>query len=312
MGAATRVPATRDLEGGEALETLRSTGWKRLAQDSFVRFLAADGFSHARSLAYQLTLTAVPALIAAVGLVTKLEQDDFRSVFTRMLQELAPGASSETLTQALRQGSRAAEGSAAALYFGVAAAVIAATAAMGQVERGANRIYGIPVDRPVLAKYGRALALALSAGVLTLIAFVAFMAGPALKGGPSASGFAGTVLTIWSVARWPVGIVFVVVAFALIFRYAPRRDQPDASWLAAGSAVSVVLWLGFTGLLALYMSASRGFGTYGPLAGTIGMLIWAFSSSVALFLGLAFAAQLEAVRAGAAEPAITEGQSKSA
>ena len=86
MGAATRVPATTDLEGGEALETLRSTGWKRLAKDSFVRFLAADGFSHARSLAYQLTLTAVPALIAAVGLVTKLEQDDFRSVFTRMLR----------------------------------------------------------------------------------------------------------------------------------------------------------------------------------------------------------------------------------
>jgi uncharacterized BrkB/YihY/UPF0761 family membrane protein len=67
MGAATRVPSTRHLEGGEALETLRSTGWKRLATDSFARFLAADGFSHARSLAYQLTLTVLPALIAAVG-----------------------------------------------------------------------------------------------------------------------------------------------------------------------------------------------------------------------------------------------------
>jgi uncharacterized BrkB/YihY/UPF0761 family membrane protein len=55
-------------------------------------------------------------------------------------------------------------------------------------------------------------------------------------------------------------------------------------------------------LLALYMSASRGFGTYGPLAGMIGMLIWAFSSSVAVFLGLAFAAQLEAVRAGSPQP----------
>ena len=307
MGAATRVPATRDLEGGEALETLRSTGWKRLAADSYVRFLAADGFSHARSLAYQLTLTAVPALIAAVGLVTKLEQDDFRSVFTRMLQELAPGAASQTLTQALQQGSRAAEGSVAALYFGAAAALIAATAAMGQVERGANRIYGIHVDRPALRKYGRALVMALTAGVLTLIAFVAFMAGTALNEGRSASGLAGTVVTVWSVARWPAGIVFVVVAFALIFRYSPRRAQPDASWLAAGSAVSVVLWLGFTGLLAAYMSATRGFGTYGPLAGTIGMLVWAFLSSVAVFLGLAFAAQLEAVRAGVAEPS-TNGE----
>jgi YihY family inner membrane protein len=309
MRAATLVPNTTELEGGEALQTLRSTGWKRLAADSFTRFLAADGFSHARSLAYQLTLTAVPALIAAVGFVTKLEQDDFRSVFTRMLRELAPGSASEALTQAIRQGSQAAEGSAAALYFGLAAALIAATSAMGQIERGANRIYGIHVDRPALKKYGRALVLALTAGVLTLVAFVAFMAGPALAGGRSASGPADTMVTVWSIARWPAAVVFVVVAFALIFRYSPRRDQPDPSWLAAGSAVSVLLWLVFTGLLALYMSASRGFGTYGPLAGTIGMLIWAFLSSVAVFLGLAFAAQLEAVRAGSAKPATQEGPS---
>jgi YihY family inner membrane protein len=308
MGAATRVPSTRHLEGGEALETLRSTGWKRLATDSFARFLSADGFSHARSLAYQLTLTALPALIAAVGLVTKLEQDDFRSVATRILQELAPGSSSQTLRQAFREGSQAAEGSAVALYFGLAATLIAATAAMGQIERGANRIYGIDVDRPVLRKYARALVLALTSGLMTLIAFVAFLGGSTLAKGQSTSGLSDTVVAVWSVARWPAAVVFVVLAFALIFRYSPKRDQPDASWLAAGSAVSVLLWLGFTGLLALYMSVSRGSDTYGPLAGTIGMLVWAFLSSVAVFLGLAFAAQLEAVRAGSPEPTTPGGE----
>ena len=50
--------------------------------------------------------------------------------------------------------------------------------------------------------------------------------------------------------------------------------------------------------LALYMDATDSFGaTYGPIAGTIGVL-WTFCTSIALFLGLAFAAQLEAVRAG--------------
>jgi YihY family inner membrane protein len=301
IGAATRVPTTRHLEGGEALETLRSTGWKRLATDSFARFQAADGFSHARSLAYQLTLTALPALIAAVGLVTKLEQDDFRSVFKRMLLDLAPGSSSQTLTQAFRQGSQAADGSGVAIYFGLAATVIAATAAMGQIERGANRIYGIDVDRPALRKYTRGLLLALTSGLMTLAAFVAFLAG-SLGEAQSSSGPSDTAVAVWAVARWPVGMAFVIVAFALLFRYSPKRDQPDASWLAVGSAVSVVLWLGFTGLLALYMSVSRAFGTYGPLAGTIGMLTWALLSSVAVFLGLAFAAQLEAVRAGSPRP----------
>jgi uncharacterized BrkB/YihY/UPF0761 family membrane protein len=58
-------------------------------------------------------------------------------------------------------------------------------------------------------------------------------------------------------------------------------------------------------VLALYIDATDSFGaTYGPLAGTIGVLLWAFLTSIALFAGLAFAAQLEAVRAGVARPRV--------
>jgi len=65
----------------------------------------------------------------------------------------------------------------------------------------------------------------------------------------------------------------------------------------------VLLWLGLIGALALFFDRMEGFGdTYGPLAGTIGLLVWAFLSAIALFLGLAFAAQLEAVRAGVPGP----------
>ncbi len=39
-----------------------------------------------------------------------------------------------------------------ALWLGLLAAIIALTTAMGQIERGANRIYGIERDRPGAAK----------------------------------------------------------------------------------------------------------------------------------------------------------------
>jgi len=35
--------------------------------DAAIRFRAADGFSHSRALAFQVTLTLLPALIAVVG-----------------------------------------------------------------------------------------------------------------------------------------------------------------------------------------------------------------------------------------------------
>ena len=90
---------------------------------------------------------------------------------------------------------------------------------------------------------------------------------------------------------------------ALLFRVAPNRRQPDWSWLALGSTLAVALWFVFTGLLALYVGASKDFGeTYGPLAGFIGLMLWAFVAALALLLGLAVAAQLEAERAGAPGP----------
>jgi uncharacterized BrkB/YihY/UPF0761 family membrane protein len=79
--------------------------------------------------------------------------------------------------------------------------------------------------------------------------------------------------------------------------------------------VSLALWLLLTGLLALYVAEGASFGTtYGPLTGIFALLLWANLSSLALFLGIAFAAQLEAVRAGvpapvSADPLTTEGAS---
>ena len=50
-----------------------------------------------------------------------------------------------------------------------------------------------------------------------------------------------------------------------------------------------MLWLVFMGVLKVYVDATESFGsTYGPVAGTIGLLLWAFLTSVALFGGLAF------------------------
>jgi uncharacterized BrkB/YihY/UPF0761 family membrane protein len=138
-----------------------------------------------------------------------------------------------------------------------------------------------------------------------VIAFVIIIAGADLS---AAVGLSGPVRTVWGVLQWPLSIGFVVAAFALLFQRSPRRRQPATSWLAVGSAMSVLLWFVFTWALAVYLSSSKAFGeTYGPLIGVIGMLFWTFLTSLAIFLGLAFAAQLEAVRAGVPGP-VTDGQ----
>jgi YihY family inner membrane protein len=302
LTTAAEVPSTRgELEGDEALETLRRTGRRRLALDAVSRFRAADGFSHSRALAFQVTLTLLPALIAVVGLAAALGHEDFTRVVRDTIEALTPGAPGEILTDALRHGRESGEESGeTALTAGGIAALIAGMSAMGQVERGANRIYGVERDRPFARKYLVALLLALTAGVLALLSLIVLMGGAAIR---NALDLGETFDTVWRVARWPLGVVFAVGSVALLFEHSPRRRQPEASWLAFGAGVSVVLWLAFMGVLALYMDVTHSFGaTYGPIAGTIGVLLWTFLTAIALFVGLAFAAQLEAVRAGVSTP----------
>lgn len=64
-----------------------------------------------------------------------------------------------------------------------------------------------------------------------------------------------------------------------------------------------MLWLLSTAALAAYIQGSGAFGaTYGPLAAVLALLLWANLSALALFYGIASAAQLEARRAGVAAP----------
>src|SRR3712207_4908582 len=109
MTTARAVPATHgELEGDEAFETLRRAGRRRLVLDSIARFRAADGFSHSRALAFQLTLTILPAMIALVGLAAVADQEDVRRIVEDAVREAAPGAAGEMLTDALRQGDESA------------------------------------------------------------------------------------------------------------------------------------------------------------------------------------------------------------
>ena len=56
--------------------------------------------------------------------------------------------------------------------------------------------------------------------------------------------------------------------------------------------------------LAAYAGLSPSFGdVYGPLAGIVALLLWTLLSSIALFLGAAVCAQLEACRGGQPDPA---------
>jgi len=101
-----------------------------------------------------------------------------------------------------------------------------------------------------------------------------------------------------------------VVTVSLLFRYAPRRRQPGLSWLMVGAGLATALWWLISLLLAAFVTQSSDFGaTYGSLTGVMALLLWANLTGIALFLGIAFTAQLEARRARGSGPALPSSSS---
>ncbi|MEW2168065.1 YihY/virulence factor BrkB family protein [Streptomyces sp. NPDC007084] len=305
MGTATKVPETRDMTGeelsaDEALASLRRYGGWALLRDSFIRFRYADGFSHSRALALQTVLAVIPLAIAFVGLSTSLHTENIGRVAELTIHRLAAGPSAEVVDDALqRSRHKAGDGAAVALWFGLVFSLVNVTTAMCQIERGANRIYGNERDRVFVQKYLRGLVMSLSAGIPLGLGFIIMVAG-----GDLASSVVvvyhldGGAKTAWEIIRWPLGLLLALISASAIFRRSPRRQQPGYTWLAFGAAVYLVLWTALTWVLSLYLDISGSFDTvYGPLSAFMSLVLWAYLTSIALFLGLSFAAQLEASRA---------------
>ena len=314
MTTARTVPVTTEMDGDEldamdAWHLARQHGLRKIAVESFVRFRYGDGFTNSRALALQACLAVVPFLLALTGLAADLDEERPAQVVAHVVDSLSPGAgSSDALTSAVEKSDESERAGEVALVFGLGFALVSMTTAMAQVERGANRIYGIRRDRAARAKYGRAAVLT---GVLAGpvgIGFLMIVGGGAFGDAMADNyGWSETTLQWWNVLRWPIGLTLLVFTIAVLLDHAPRRRQPALSWLALGSGIAVVLSALATVGLALYVSLSGSFGSvYGPLAGVFALLLWALLSSIAFFFGTAVCAQLEALRAGQVDPALAD------
>ncbi|HEY0699548.1 MAG TPA: YihY/virulence factor BrkB family protein, partial [Micromonospora sp.] len=288
----TRLMANEELSADHAWRTLRRHGGWQLLRDAFVRFRYGDGFSHSRALGLQLCLAVVPFLIALTGLISDLGVEEGGRVVADTVVAITPGASAPVVEDLLTDRERTEDAGEVALVLGLITGLVALTTTMAQIERGANRIYGVERDRPALRKYARAAVLAVTAGLPALLGFLILVAGKPM--GDSVQrhyewgGLAGGV---WAVVRWPLSLALTVLAVAVLFRHSPRRKQPGLSWLLFGAGIALALWWLASLLLAGYVQFSDAFGqTYGALTGVMALLLWANLTGIALFAGLAFAA----------------------
>lgn len=291
----------------DAWLTVRRYGLWPLVRESFVRFRYGDGFSHSRALGLQLSLASIPLVIAAVGVASGLGSEGAGLVLRETILQLTPAASDALIRSTLFPTSEGTESNEVALALGSLFAAIALTTGMGQLERGANRIYGLQRDRPTLAKYRRALVLAALAGLPAMAGFVLLVTVRAFSN--AVESIYGLDDDVVALLTWPVGVTLLLIAITGMLRHSPARRQPEWSLLALGGLIAVVLWMALTALLAAFLAVSADVSNvYGPLTGVMALLVWAQLTAGVIFLALAVSAQLEAasVARHSSSPVATE------
>jgi membrane protein len=276
-----------------APSAIPARGWRGALRRTLFRMFEARLLGEAAAVAFYALLALFPAAAALVWLCGLLAD----SAVVDRLRDAAPGAlpagaaevAGELLGRlAARPGGGLGPGAGAAA---VGAAVWGGTAAAAQLFGALNAAYGERESRGLLRIYATALLFALGAGLFVVLALGAILVPAALGAQAGLGGGADTLLRL---GRWPVLLVAVSIALAVVYRHGPSRDCPRWRWVSWGGAAAALAWLLGSAAFSFYVERAGGYDRiYGSLGAVVGLMTWAWLSSAAVLAGAALNAELE-------------------
>ena len=264
--------------------------WTAAFKSSFRAFLDDDCLGLAQQIAYSALLAFFPAVVFLVGLVDLIGAYGTLRAF---LAPIAPGEVLKTIDTLQQDTSKGT--SVVAFFAGAAGAVWAASGAMGSVIKTVNRAYERIETRPFWKTRLIAILLVVLTGITTAGTLLLVVFGGPLGDAIARRGhFGGAFDLLWTVLRWPLAFVAVLLFFGLVYYLAPNADVRRWRWISPGSLVGGLAWLALSGLFALYTSFSDSYSkTYGALAGGIVLLLWLNYSAFALLFGAELNSELD-------------------
>jgi membrane protein len=156
--------------------------------------------------------------------------------------------------------------------------------AFRSVMEAMNVMYEIEEARPFWKQLMISVFLSLGVAALLLFALVLVVFGPEIGGAVADVVGLGYVFeVVWNVVQWPVLLFLVVLAFALVYYYAPDVEQ-RFRWISPGSIVAVVAWLLFSLAFSLYVEFGS-FDAYGSIAGIIILMLYIYYSAFIMLVG---------------------------
>lgn len=276
----------------EEPEQMTLAGWwdilKRLFND-----IGRDNISlMAAGIAFYGLLSLAPAFTALVALYgLAFDPAEVQSQI-KNLEGLIPPAAQQVIAGQL---TAVVQARSATLGIGfvvsLAVALWSANSATSALISALNIVYAEPEKRSLPRYYASTLLLTLAGVVFSLFALLLIAVIPAVLG---LLPFGGAGKQLVSAVRWPILLLLFGAALAVVYRYAPCRNEPRWNWVSWGAAASMLLWIASSVLFSVYVGSFATYNkTYGSLGAVVVLLMWFWISAFAVLLGAELNAEME-------------------
>lgn len=238
----------------------------------------------AGNLAFRALFALFPSLVALLWLLSVFHAQGLINALLNVASTPLPQAAADSIREQMR-GSPAASANGAfpvGALFSVLVAVWAISATFEATMEAMNAMYAVEESRSFWRRQLTALSLSFAVSALLVGSLVLVVFGPRIA---DAARLGPVLRWAWAIGTWPVLLVSVLVAFALVYYFAPDVNQ-RFRWISEGSLIAAALWLLFALLFSLYFNNFVPYTEmYGSLAGIAVLMLYTYASSYILLLG---------------------------
>jgi membrane protein len=253
-----------------------------LAQRTWVEIREADVPGRAAQLAYYFFLALFPFLICVIASLSIFGfADRGRMIVVHLLMRLLPAPALLLIDTTIDQIIQA--GGPLKMSFGILASLWSASLGMGAIMGTLNAAYKVKESRSLLKQY--LTATVLTAGIAVLL--IASLASVVFGDDVLAALFPGHLINVvWSIAKWPLGLALLILAFEITYYFSPDNIDRDWHWISPGTVVGI-FWAAAVSIgLRIFLHYSNSYGAaYGSLGAVIVLLLWFYLCGIGLLAG---------------------------
>ena len=247
-----------------------------------------------QAVAFNLFLAFFPTLLVAVGVAnTRIGgKTSLLDLITDLTRFLPPGSQQVVAQFLVKRGPDAWK----LALVGWVGTLLAGTQVMKLLMEGIHMVYGEPMNAGFIRRQLRALLLLLvTMAPLVAAAILGVFGRPLRRWYGREFGHSVALQGVWGVFFPAAAIVLAAASLTVIYRVARPYDEKLRNVLP-GAMVATLLWWLANVLFGFYVRQVPYSVVYGGLAAVIGLLIWMQVSTVIVFLGAAWNAELAEAR----------------